>query len=126
MDNKKILTMIDEGKITAVEGAQLLAAMQEKPQIEKSEPKKLHFEIKDFDDNSLVNFSIPLKLLKFGLNFMPKGMNLKVNHGNEFDFSSINWDELMEIAASGETGDVLNLEVDSTKKGKVKIHIYIQ
>ncbi|MEA1972224.1 MAG: hypothetical protein U9N34_02880 [Candidatus Cloacimonadota bacterium] len=123
MNHKKILSMIDSGKITATEGAHLISAMNSVGN--RKTPKKLFFEINDDKNNPIVKFSIPLKLLKFGINVIPKDANLKVNFGNEFDFSSINWKELIEIA-NNEKGDIFNLEVDSQSGGSIRIHIFIE
>lgn len=125
MSQKRILDMIKNGKINAAEGAELLAAMN--PQKEKStqKNKKLRFEIIGKDDNILVNFSLPIGLLKFGVGFLSKEMNLKINHGSEFDFSCIDWKELLELAANEEEGDLLNLEVNNDNGENVKIRISI-
>ena len=78
MDEKrKILDMVAEGKITAEEAAKLLQALNPKPKIHGN-GKRLVFQIiQEGSSKPKVNIAIPIKLAKFGLNFIPK--NGKIN-----------------------------------------------
>ncbi|MCF7793900.1 MAG: hypothetical protein K9N09_09155 [Candidatus Cloacimonetes bacterium] len=119
MDEKrKILEMVAEEKISAEEAAKLLEALNPAPAKPATKGKKLIFQIiQEGIEKPKVNIAIPLKLAKFGMSFIPKNGKLDTNiSGTNIDLSSINWKEIMEMAASGEMGELLYMEVEDEGK----------
>ncbi|MCD4796053.1 MAG: hypothetical protein K8R49_02645 [Candidatus Cloacimonetes bacterium] len=128
MDEKrKILDMVAEGKITAEEAAKLLAAMNPKP-VPTAKGKRLVFQIiQEGSEKPKVNIAFPLKLAKFGMNFIPKNGKINADLGDtDFDISSINWQEIIEMASSGETGELFYMEVDEENGTPITIRIFVE
>ena len=128
MDEKrKILDMVAEGKITAEEAAKLLQALNPKPEIHRN-GKRLVFQIiQEGSSKPKVNIAIPIKLAKFGLNFIPKNGKINASFGNSnFDMSSINWKEIFDMASSGETGELFYMEIEEEDKPPTTIRIFVE
>lgn len=106
MEDEKmsILKMIEAGKITAVEGAELLKAIDEKPATDSASTnikhKWLKIRVFDVKTNKLkVNVNIPFGLVKFGMRFIPKNlMNDKMN-----------FDEIFEMVKNGCEGKIVDV-----------------
>jgi hypothetical protein len=126
-DKRKILDMVAEGKITAEEAAKLLSAMNPKP-VPAAKGKRLVFQIiQEGTEKPKVNIAIPLKLAKFGMNFIPKNGKINADLGDtDFDISSINWQEIMEMATAGETGELFYMDIDEEDKGTITIRISVE
>lgn len=118
--------MVAEGKVNAEEGARLLEALNPK-KVNKRSRRHLHILItEEGNKKPKLNLSIPVKLAEIGMKFIPKNSEFKAHLGNSnFDFSSINWKEIMELVSSGEVGDLLNLEVDEENKPPTIIRIFV-
>ena len=126
-DKRKILDMVAEGKITAEEAAKLLEVLNPKPQIH-GKGKRLVFQVtQEGASKPKVNICIPIKLAKFGLNFISKNGKINASIGDsDFDMSSINWKEILEMASSGETGELFNMEVEEEGKPATYIRIFVE
>ncbi len=129
----KILEMVEQGKITAEEGAKLLSAIEEgepkrEPATEviKAEKKDdvSYLKIRVFEgdmEKPKVKVNIPLALAKLGMQFVPddKMKNLEIK-GKPFDLDAI----LKEVSENFQ-GELVNVE-DVGEDGKttmVKIFI---
>ncbi len=117
-ERMQILKMIEEGKISAEEGAKLLAALAagSKPGAPKREGGPKQFRVRVTDLNSgrnKVNINIPMSLvnvgLKMGARFAP-------------DIEGINFDEIMEAIRSGSQGKIVDV-VDEEDGERVEIYI---
>jgi hypothetical protein len=117
-ERMQILKMIEEGKISAEEGAKLLAALAagSKPAPVKREGAPKQFRVRVTDLNSgrnKVNINIPMSLvnvgLKMGARFAP-------------DIEGINFDEVMEAVRSGSQGKIVDV-VDEEDGERVEIYI---
>ncbi len=126
-DKKKILDMITEGKITAEEGARLIEALGQKPE-NSSKGKKLVVQIlQEGAEKPKLNIAIPLKLAKFGLSFIPKNAQFKTNLNNsEIDLAAINWQEILDLAAAGETGELFYMEVEDENDRPLIIKVLVK
>ncbi|MCK4311516.1 MAG: hypothetical protein KAW88_02145 [Candidatus Cloacimonetes bacterium] len=126
-DKRKILDMVAEGKITAEEAAKLLQALNPNPKI-RGNGKRLVFQIiQEGSSKPKVNIAIPIKLAKFGLNFIPKNGKINASFGNSnFDMSSINWKEIFDMASSGETGELFYMEIEEEDKPPTTIRIFVE
>jgi len=126
-EKKRIINMVAEGKISAEEAARLLEALHPKP-ISSKMGRKLHILItQEGSEKPKLNLSIPVKLAQFGMKFISKNANFDAHlDGTNFDFSSINWKEIMDMVSSGEIGDLFNMEVEEDNKLPTTIRIYVE
>lgn len=127
-DRKKILEMVANKIITPDEAAKLLEAMNPTPQKEKIyKGKRIHIEIKqDNRKKPLLNLSIPINIAKLGLKFFPKNGNFNASvSDSNFDFSSVDWKQILEMAKMGEIGELFYMEVDEDDGSSTTIRIYI-
>ena len=118
-ERMQILKMIEEGKISAEEGAKLLAALSAgaKPGVQKREgggPKQFRVRVTDLNSGrNKVNINIPMSLvnvgLKMGARFAP-------------DIEGINFDEVMEAVRSGSQGKIVDV-VDEEDGERVEIYV---
>ena len=79
----RIIKLVEDGKISAAEAAQLLEALDKsdaKPSPKQLKRKWIHIKV-DKDGEQNVDVRIPLALLKFGFRFAPKHMHMKVANG---------------------------------------------
>ncbi len=104
-ERMRILQMIQEGKITAEEGAKLLQALSsgKPPQPPPSrDPRQLRVKITDTNTGKTkVNVNIPMGLVNVGIKL-----------GARFTPSSaeVNYDEIMDAIKSGASGKLVDLE----------------
>lgn len=61
------------------------------------------------------------------MKFIPKDSGLQANiNSTNFDFSSVNWPEILELASSGETGDLFYVEIDEDDGGTTTVRIFVE
>ena len=106
-ERMRILQMIQEGKVTPEEGANLLSALNSgarpgPPPASAPEPRMLRVRITDLrTGKTKVNVNIPMGLvnvgLKLGARFVPTS-------------SGVDYDEIMEAIKSGASGKVADIE----------------
>jgi hypothetical protein len=121
-ERMQILKMIEEGKITAEEGAKLLAALAagSKPDASRREaggsagPRQFRVRVTDLaTGRNKVNINIPMGLvnvgLKMGARFAP-------------EVEGINFDEVMAAIKSGSQGKVVDV-VDEEDGERVEIYV---
>ncbi len=117
-ERMQILKMIEEGKISAEEGAKLLAALSAgKPATTRREgnaPKQFRVRVTDLaSGRNKVNINIPMSLvnvgLKMGARFAP-------------DIEGVNFDEVMEAVRSGSQGKIIDV-VDDEDGERVEIYV---
>jgi hypothetical protein len=120
-ERMQILKMIEEGKITAAEGAELLRALDREKEDSPAEPLKgasaaRWFRVRITDTNSgknKVNVNIPIGLvnvgMKMGAKFTPEVEG--------FDF-----DTLMKAVKSGQQGKVMDI-VNDDEGERVEIFV---
>ena len=126
-EKKKILDMITSGKITAEEGARLIEAIEPSPQTEKKGKRLVIQILQEGVEKPKLNIAIPLKLAKFGLSFIPKNAQFKTNMNNsDIDLSNINWQEILDLATAGETGELFYMEVEDENEKPLIIKIMVQ
>ena len=120
-ERMQILKMIEEGKISAEEGAKLLAALAagSKTDISRREPaggsaKQFRVRVTDLaSGRNKVNINIPMSLvnvgLKMGARFAP-------------DIEGINFDEIVAAIKSGSQGKIVDV-VDDEDGERVEIYV---
>lgn len=126
-EKKRIINMIVEKKISAEEGAKLIEALNNRNKT-TSKPKKLCLRvIEDGGKKAKVNIAIPLNLAKLGVGLIPKSGKLGASIGNtDFDFSQINWKDIIDLAISGEEGELFYLEIEGDNNKTYIITISVE
>jgi Fe-S-cluster formation regulator IscX/YfhJ len=137
-NQKRILDMLAEGKISADEAQKLLAAIGPGGDEPKSTPtrdaKYLRVVIHpdpdapETDDVRKVNVRIPIALIRAGIKFtslIPADASGQINaalkdKGIDFDVRNLKPEDLEELIAA-----LHDLEVD-VQSGKEKAHIYVE
>ena len=126
-EKQKVLTMLQEGKITVEETEKLLNAIKEKSATTKltvlkndagkNLKGKLKIEIASADDED-VNIVLPLKIASIAKNFIPKDAKMKMEN-NDINLGSLleNLDDLV-----GELDEDL-VNINSSDGDKVRIYI---
>jgi hypothetical protein len=117
----QILKMIEEGKITAGEGTELLRALDQESASKPAEPLKgasapRWFRVRITDiasGKNKVNVNIPMGLvnvgIKMGARFTP-------------EIEGIDFDELIEVIHSGKHGKVIDV-IDEEEGERVEIFV---
>ncbi len=119
-ERMQILKMIEEGKISAEEGAKLLAALSagSKAEASKREPgggaKQFRVRVTDLaSGRNKVNINIPMSLvnvgIKMGARFAP-------------DIEGIDFDEIVTAIKSGSQGKIVDV-VDEEDGERVEIYV---
>jgi hypothetical protein len=137
-NQKRILEMLAEGKITADEAQKLLAALGSGAGETKStpprDPKYLRVVIvpnpdaPKEEDVKRVNVRVPVSLIRAGIKFtslIPADASDQVNaalkeKGIDFDVRNLKPEELEELITA-----LHDLEVDF-QDGKEKVHVYVE
>jgi hypothetical protein len=130
-ERKKILEMLQQGKITVDEAEKLLAALSSPEETEsgaeKPSCKYLRIQVEPgpgSEDQDRVNIRVPMKLIRAGLKwaaFIPKHAQSSINKalqekGIEMDFSSITPQDIEELVSQ-----LNDLTVEVEGKEKVRI-----
>ncbi len=110
---KRILKMVEEGKLSPDEGAKLIEALDAK---EKKKGKVLRIYVLSPDGDE-VNIRIPLKLIKFAKKFIPKKFhNIGLGEDMEFDVSQFVEEIGTEVGeyldVKTEEGDIIKISVE--------------
>ncbi len=120
-ERMQILKMIEEGKISAEEGAKLLAALSAgKPDTSRQDSQgganRRQFRVRVTDlatGRNKVNINIPMSLvnvgIKMGARFAP-------------DIEGINFDEIVAAIKSGSQGKIVDV-VDEEDNERVEIYV---
>jgi hypothetical protein len=118
-EQKLILEMVKDGKITVGEAEKLLSQTHAKDPIKvnKSFSKKfLKVWVREADKTK-VNISIPLALAEVGLKLIPKD-KLKIKG------TAIDMQEILELIKDGSEGELIN--IDSTNDGdSVQVKVFV-
>lgn len=133
----KILEMIQNGKITAEQGAQLIAAMDRSQNAndtkahKKPKRKMLRIRVNSVDpakpNKVNINLNIPLALAKKAvglLSLIPRDAKRDL-HEQGIDLDGIDIRALIEMFENGDVpADLINLDSGDSTKG-AKVHIYV-
>jgi Fe-S-cluster formation regulator IscX/YfhJ len=137
-NQKRILDMLAEGKISAEEAQKLLAAIGSGGDEAKSapprSPKYLRVVIQpnpdapENEDVKRVNVRVPVALIRAGIKFtslIPAEASEQVNEalkekGIDFDVRNLKPEDLEELIAA-----LHDLEVD-VQNGQEKVHVYVE
>ncbi|MDR7869810.1 MAG: hypothetical protein RIN55_03060 [Tissierellaceae bacterium] len=117
----QILNMVKDGKISVDEGLKLIEALEENNEKFDNRGSKvgkcLRVRVFDPEDETKVNVTLPVSLLKVGMKFASKlSPELSEANLNELDI-----EEILAAVDSGQIGKIV--EVDSSDGTKVEITI---
>jgi lysophospholipase L1-like esterase len=118
-ERMKILKMIEEGKVSAEEGAKLLSALtstnRASGSFSASGAKWLRVKVTEMDSGrSKATVQIPINLLD-------AGMKIGAHFAPEID--GVNMDQLMEALRSGVTGKIIDVTNDEDGE---HVEIYVE
>ena len=116
----QILNMIQDGKITADEGAKLLEALETNSQIaikDSNKAKWLKVKVLDPEDNNKVNIILPLSLVSLGIKFATKFSP----EFKEIGLREEDMEEIFRAIKNEESGKIM--DVDGGNGEKVEIII---
>jgi hypothetical protein len=119
-DMKKILKMVQDGKITADEASVLIDALKNKNESISNTTKSKKIKIYVYDkiqDKKKVDITIPIVLaksfLKFGLKFIPKD-KIAVHTGKD-GFDIDNLDEIIKAIENGAQGTLVDVDEENER-----------
>lgn len=133
-DKIKVLEMIQEGKISAKEGMELLQALENVSQtgISSHSEGKHSLRIRVKGDKTNVNVNVPLALIRATSKFMTFGMSFVPESAREemakrgVDLSQIDLTELVDLIDLGLVEEKLvEVDVEDEKEGRMKVDIYV-
>lgn len=109
-----VLKMIEDGKITAQEGLELMEALKHstsapsftKESTTPSSMKMLRIRVREGQDKTKVNVNIPLPLVKVGLDI---AKNVKIGEHQDL-LSKIDMDEIVALIENGAQGKLIEIE----------------
>jgi len=135
-EKMRILEMIQEGKISAEEGLDLLNALSEQSEhpVTNTEGRSNRFlRVRvNGDKAKKVNVNIPLSLLRvagklagYGMGFIPKEAREEMEKQG-VDLSQIDIQELItQIDAGLISGQLVDIDAEDPEEGKIKVQVYI-
>lgn len=140
-EKQRILDMIEQGKITASEGMDLLAALDVTQPIEivnndstSKHYKTLKVRVEVEEDDVDVNINVPLQLVKLlgsaakdFSKFIPEDAQEQMNsHG--VDVASIDFEGIISAIENGTLDDatIVDINVNDKESGKVKVKVYVE
>ncbi len=112
-----VLKMIEDGKITAQEGLELMEALKHststasvpsftKESTTSTSMKMLRIRVREGQDKTKVNVNIPLPLVKVGLDI---AKNVKIGEHQDL-LSKIDMDEIVALIENGAQGKLIEIE----------------
>lgn len=116
----QILEMVEDGKITAAEGTELLAALEnnEEEIIPRKDVKWLKVRVYTLDDQPKVNVNIPISLVDVGLKLAKKYDPKFKDSG----LDNIDLDEILDAIKNGAEGKIVDI-VDDEEQTKIKVYV---
>lgn len=148
-ERMKILEMIQEGKLTAAEGMDLLKAIEEGDPIEASSravdngmvkrdtaavPYADRFlRIRVVGDKTLkVNVNVPFSLIKsasklvvYGMSFVPEEKRLELEHKG-LDLKALDVEGLVRLVEESVDGKIVDVEVADPQEGRIKVEVCVE
>jgi hypothetical protein len=118
----QILGMVEEGKITAAEGMELLNALEENNEeiVPKREAKWLKVRVKTMDEEKTkVNVNIPIALVDVGLK-LAKNYDPKLKDSG---LDKIDIEEIVEAVKNGAEGKIVDVE---DEESKTNVQVYVE
>ena len=138
-EKSKILEMIQDGKITAAEGMDLLKALEDTEpanaaSVADNSGRFLRVRVVG-DKISKVNVNIPLGLLKsasklitwglgFGTSFIPSEARSNLE-SKGINLTQMDIEEFIRAIEQGYGGKLVDVDVDDDKEGRIKVEVFV-
>lgn len=129
----KVLELIQNGKISATEGMDLLKTLEENETQTATQRSGRHLRIRvNGDKSKKVNVNIPLGLIKvfsrfagLGMKFIPDEARRELERKG-IDLNDINIEDLIRLIDQGLVNEKLvDIDVDDPHEGNVRVEIYV-
>lgn len=130
----RVLELIQDGKVSASEGLELLKAMEEGEKESKPAGNgDRQFRIKVDGEKTKVNVNIPMRLVKaaskfanLGINFIPQEARSEMDKRG-IDISEIDFNELVDLIDQGLVdGKLVDIDVEDPKEGRMTVAVYVE
>lgn len=146
-EHMKILEMIQEGKLTAAEGMELLKAIEEGTSqkeeanfgeldlVKKERPfmNERFLRVRVIGEKSLrVNVNVPLslirsatKLIVYAMSFVPADKRTELEQKG-IDLQNLDLEGLTKILEENLDGKIVDVEVTDPNEGRIKVEVYVE
>ena len=137
-EKMKILEMIQEGKLTAAEGMDLMKAIEEGTDIDlvkKVQPLtgERFLRVRVVGDKTLkVNVNVPLslvrsasKLIVYAMSFVPADKRAELDQKG-LNLEALDVEGLARILEETLDGKIVDVEVADPEEGKIKVEVYVE
>lgn len=152
-EKMKILEMIQEGKLTAAEGMELLKAIEEgnsEANSEESVPASLNttrdrgtgaglspmerfLRVRVLGEKTLkVNVNVPFSLLRsasklivYAMSFVPADKRAEFEQKG-LDLQALDVEGLVKLVEESVDGKIVDVEVADPQEGKIKVEVYVE
>ncbi|WP_321422720.1 hypothetical protein [uncultured Methanobacterium sp.] len=116
----QILEMVEDGKISAAEATELLAALEsnEEEIAPLKDVKWLKVRVYTLDDQPKVNVNIPISLVDVGLKLAKKYDPKFKDSG----LDNIDLDEILDAIKNGAEGKIVDV-IDDEEQTKIKVYV---
>jgi len=129
----RVLELIQEGKVSAAEGLELLQAMDSGVKEAPEGRLDRAFRVKVDGDKTKVNVNIPMRLVRVASKFMGWGMNFIPPEARSemdkrgIDLSEIDLKELVDLIDQGLVdGKLVDVELDDPQEGHMTVAVYVE
>jgi hypothetical protein len=129
----RVLELIQEGKVSAAEGLELLQAMDSGVKETPDGRVDRAFRVKVDGDKTKVNVNIPMRLVRVASKFMGWGMNFIPPEARSemdkrgIDLSEIDLKELVDLIDQGLVdGKLVDVELDDPQEGHMTVAVYVE
>jgi len=136
-EKMKILEMIQEGKLTAAEGMDLLKAIEEGSYTEEEFKSPLQggrfLRVRVVGEKTLrVNVNVPLslirsasKLIVYALSFVPSEKRAELEQKG-LDLQALDVESLVRIIEESVDGKIVDVEVADPLEGRIKVEVCVE
>ena len=136
-EKMKALEMIQEGKLTAAEGMDLLKAIEEGNTdgeiLTAISPMNRFLRVRVIGEKTLkVNVNVPFSLLRSASKLVVYAMSfVPVEKRAEFekkglDLQALDVEEFVRIIEESVDGKIVDVEVTDPQEGKIKVEVYVE
>lgn len=129
----RVLELIQEGKVSAAQGLELLQAMDSGAKEAPVGNSDRVFRVKVDGDKTKVNVNIPMRLVRVASKFVGLGMNFIPPEARSemdkrgIDLSEIDFKELVDLIDQGLVdGKLVDIEVDDPNEGHMTVAVYVE
>ena len=134
----RVLELIEEGKINAEQGMELIQAMGSEAKEKENDSQSANeagrfLRVKVDGDKTKVNVNIPIRLVKvatkfvnLGMNFIPKDARQEMDKRG-IDLSQIDFVELVDLIDQGlADGKLVDVDLQDPTEGHMTVAVYVE